>query len=284
MVWFKLVRASEQAWLGVSLRACHELIRAIMGGALPRLVRPLGPAEKGLVAAMLASALSFLGAHQATLALMDGQPCWQGQRVLLAGAIRGGTEIDGRALFIGPLSWLVEGAGRAPMVTSTEDSVVEGVLVLARTVLPAPDLGSATPGDAVVFDGIPGLDPGGAWPVTLQVGRFQSCARLAPSGCLALEGSWQQREEGESAPQEHARWKPSEQTDTASGPAEVIAELGRINLRENELMALSRGEALTLGPRPLEPIALRVGGLLWATGELITLGEQLGVRIVRLPG
>lgn len=282
IAWFKLARASERAWLGVNLRVCHELIGAILGGASPRLVRPLGSAERGLVAAMLASALSCLGpGHRVTVAGVDGPPSWQGQQVLLTGAIRGEKVLDGRALFIGPLSWLVDGAPRGPMVTSTEESVAEGVLVLARTVLPSADLGSARPGDAVVFDGIPGLDLGGPWPVTLQVGRFQACARLEPDGSLMLESPWQL------SAKDYAHWRTSEPTSsegisTASTAAEVIAELGHISLRGNELVAFSRGAALTLGRRSFDPIALRVEGQLWATGQLIALGEQLGVRIVRL--
>jgi flagellar motor switch/type III secretory pathway protein FliN len=291
MVWFRLARAPEQAWLGVTLNVCHGLIRAILGAAPPLLIRPLGSAETGLVTAVVASALSSLGlAHRVTFSPVEGPPCWQGQQILLTGAIRGGTEIEGRALFIGPLWWLVDGAGRSPLLTSTENSVAEGVLVLGRTMLPAADLGAAAPGDAIVFDGIPGLVPGVSWPVTLVVGRSYASASLEPNDELNLVGSWEHKQERamtfqeENAPRKSVELTSSETTSSARSSAELVAELGRIKVRGNELAELSKGRALNLGPRPGDPIVLRVDGQFWATGELITLGEQMAVRIVRLHG
>jgi flagellar motor switch/type III secretory pathway protein FliN len=43
-----------------------------------------------------------------------------------------------------------------------------------------------------------------------------------------------------------------------------------------------KGGVLSLGPRRTEAIQLRVGGQLWAVGELVSLGDELGVRIIRL--
>jgi flagellar motor switch/type III secretory pathway protein FliN len=107
---------------------------------------------------------------------------------------------------------------------------------------------------------------------------------------LSLVGSWAQIDADQAAPQDKgARWKsaepkPSETTESADPSLEVVAELGRISLLGDELAGLAKGESLMLGPCPSDLIQLRVRGRLWATGTLVALGEQLGVRIVRLGG
>ena len=68
----------------------------------------------------------------------------------------------------------------------------------------------------------------------------------------------------------------------ATAPVEVVAEIGRLTLRGDELAGLMKGGVLSLGSRRTESIQLRVGGLLWAVGELVSLGDELGVRILRL--
>jgi flagellar motor switch/type III secretory pathway protein FliN len=68
----------------------------------------------------------------------------------------------------------------------------------------------------------------------------------------------------------------------AEAPVEVVAELGRISLRGDELLGLIRGSVLSIGPRRPEVVTLRVAGRPWATGELVTLDDQLGVRILEL--
>jgi len=104
-----------------------------------------------------------------------------------------------------------------------------------------------------------------------------------------MAGSLAPIEEDEMASQDgNTRWKPVEPVPcngasiVASAPVEVVAEIGRITLRGDELAGLTEGGVLDLGPRPSENIHLRVGGLLWATGDLIRLGEHLGVRILRI--
>ena len=87
---------------------------------------------------------------------------------------------------------------------------------------------------------------------------------------------------------EKPRYKPEEPSSSevaqvlASAPVEVVAEIGRFTLRGDELAGLMKGGVLSLGPRRTEAIELRVGGQLWAVGELVSVGDELGVRILRL--
>ena len=291
LAWFRLARSTEQGWLGLSLNLCRGLIRAVLGDAAPCLVRPLGSAERGLMAALVLAALRSLGlAGWATVAPAEGRPCVRGGQVLVEGTVQGAAEIDGRAIFLGPLSWWLDGSDLEPAVVPSEDAVAEGVLELGRTEVPAADLAVAAPGDALVFEGTPGMVAGSAWPVRLWVGRSRVSARLAPDGSLFLEGSWSTMEEDTAAARDqNPRWKPGvpaslETSGPTSATVEAVAELGRINLCSDELLRLTREGSLNIGRRPGDAVCLRVADQPWATGELVTLGEQLGVRIVRRHG
>ena len=66
----------------------------------------------------------------------------------------------------------------------------------------------------------------------------------------------------------------------ASAPIEIVAELGRVALRADEVVALDAGSILTFGAVSSARIDLRVGDQRWATGELVNVEGQLGVRLL----
>ena len=72
----------------------------------------------------------------------------------------------------------------------------------------------------------------------------------------------------------------------AAAPVEVVAEVGRLVLRGDELAGLGPGTVLTVGRMGASPVALRVGGEVWAEGELVDVEGELGVRVttLRRPG
>ena len=67
----------------------------------------------------------------------------------------------------------------------------------------------------------------------------------------------------------------------AAASIEVVAELGRISLRGDEVMGLAPGVVLALGARRGR-VSLRVGGEAWAEGEIVDIDGELGVRITRV--
>lgn len=67
----------------------------------------------------------------------------------------------------------------------------------------------------------------------------------------------------------------------AAATIEVVAELGRISLRGEELLGLVPGAVLALGVSRTG-ITLRVGGEAWADGEIVDIDGELGVRITRV--
>lgn len=68
----------------------------------------------------------------------------------------------------------------------------------------------------------------------------------------------------------------------AAAPVEVTAELGRLTLTGQEVLGLAKGAVIALGPRRRDQVVLRVGGRLWARGELVNVDDRLGVRLVSL--
>ena len=65
------------------------------------------------------------------------------------------------------------------------------IVELARTDLPGAALAAAAVGDAVVFDGVAGIENirrNSAWPARLRVGDFVAPACVAGNGALALAG------------------------------------------------------------------------------------------------
>ena len=68
----------------------------------------------------------------------------------------------------------------------------------------------------------------------------------------------------------------------AAAPIEVTAELARLTLRGEELLALAPGVVLTVAAERSRAVVLRAGGEIWAEGELVDVEGELGVRVTRL--
>jgi flagellar motor switch protein FliM len=68
----------------------------------------------------------------------------------------------------------------------------------------------------------------------------------------------------------------------AAAPIEVTAELARLTLRGEELLALAPGVVLSVAAARNRAVVLRAGGEIWAEGELVDVEGELGVRVTRL--
>jgi len=79
--------------------------------------------------------------------------------------------------------------------------------------------------------------------------------------------------------------EPDEQSRAllAGAPIEIVAEVGRLSLRGEEVLRLQRGSVLPLGVRGVE-VLLTAGGDAWARGALVDIDGELGVRITTLLG
>ena len=261
------------------LFACRVVDRVLGGRAmLPTVMRTLGPAERGVLAAVLAPVWDRLGA---TVDLGVAAA-----RIPRVGAIVIRIEADGvvgharltpaaHVGFWGDNADAVWGtrAGRLRVVAHVE---------LARTGLLYRELAGLVAGDAVVFDGV-GADAfalHASWPGKLRVGAFAAALAIGAGGELTIVDGFS-REHGEEIKMAAADSKTDATEVLASAPVEVVAELGRITMRGDELLGLGAGAVLALG-RGRQNVSLCVGGEVWADGEIVDVDGQLGVRVTRV--
>ena len=59
----------------------------------------------------------------------------------------------------------------------------------------------------------------------------------------------------------------------------VSAQLGEVEIQVRQLLRLGPGSVLKLDRQVGEPVDLFLRGIRFATGQLVVVGEQLGVRI-----
>jgi flagellar motor switch protein FliN len=65
-------------------------------------------------------------------------------------------------------------------------------------------------------------------------------------------------------------------------PVEVTVRLARTTMALAEVLGLRRGEVLSLNQPVGEPVELVAAGRVFATGELVTVDGQLGLRILEI--
>lgn len=263
---------------GVTARLCvasalatRWVDRAIGGGQLFAPVRDLGPAERGVLLALLAPLLDPIGWSF----VLGSSTSGAGASVVLrvTGEAGAGT------------MWLQApppGGARA-IEGSRAARLPVGVGVrLASTALSRGALVDVTAGDVVLFDGVrhPGAE-NSPWTVELAVDRIRAGARIDSEGRTTIVGGWriEQRKDVTMEPDETTN---SAAAALAAAPVEVVAELGRITLRGDEVLGLAPGVVLGLRVDRTSAVSLRVGGAIWAEGELVNIEGELGVRITRL--
>jgi flagellar motor switch protein FliN/FliY len=62
-------------------------------------------------------------------------------------------------------------------------------------------------------------------------------------------------------------------------PVQVTVQLGTTRMNLSDLMQLGPGSLLTLDRQAHEPCDILVNGRVIARGEIVTVGDQYGVRI-----
>jgi flagellar motor switch/type III secretory pathway protein FliN len=275
----------QRGRLVIDLALAAKLVTAVLGVPQPVALRSLGRAERGTLAAVVVAVLDAGGLAGATRVGLEPATAPSGDALTLELRVRGGAG-EGLAWLDLPVAALPATLTTSPPALSLLNPLV--ALELARTTLTAGDLAAASPGDAVVFDGAVPLSARDSWPVDL---RFGSCTLPAQ---LDTDGNLQRR-----APLNHESEVPmslpaDDQKDTrpllseevaralAGAPVEIVAELGRLTVRGDELAGLIEGGVLALGPRRPTQVQLRVGPRLWALGELVAIDDELAVRITEL--
>jgi type III secretion system YscQ/HrcQ family protein len=274
-------------WLSLAI------VAATLGMPAPIALRRLGPGERGVLGGHLVALLARWGrtiAQSIAIDLGDSGRV-EGDAPPTAVVVR--AEAAGAAGTVSiqaPAAWLALGKAvpaRSNWLPETELRAAAERLAtvasveLASTTLRFAELAGARAGDAVVFDGA-------AWPgegdrlVALRLGDRAAPARLSADGRLALAGRFEAVVKG-TGPMTDDRDEAARDSAEvlAAAPIEIVAELGRIVLRGDEVLALGEGSVLAFG-RPGTTVDLVVGGRTWAHGELVNVDGELGVRITEL--
>ncbi len=250
--------------------------------------RLLGRAERGVLIALLSPLLDPAGWSLG----LGSPPEQEGPAIAMAlsGAAGGGTlwlQIPSPASSTGTVS-----EDRAPALTLTAS------LRFASTWLARGELSGLGVDDAVVFDGMAGagIAAQADWTVELWLGDLCATLRVSPDGRATVSNGWRYAtrmhdakevtmDADEAAPNTVDR-TADETADPAKAlaqaPVEVVAELGRITLRADEVLGLAPGVVLGLRRERTTAVTLRVGGQPWAEGELVNVDGEVGVRVTRL--
>jgi flagellar motor switch/type III secretory pathway protein FliN len=263
--------------LGATFAA--RLVDAVLrGSGIRSLARAFGPAQRGLLVGLLGRTFEAAG----WVPRLGAPP-----RISDGVAIGVHLELPrvGAGVVWAVLPDAVTGGGSAAVNHRHERAARLPVTVaveLAVTSLSAAATSALTAGDAVVFDGMATPRVGDACEVRLAIGRgddrYIAPARLSADGVATLEGGF---ERATSAIMEERNMETTNETPLVAAPIEVVAEIGRVNLRGGEAMALTPGAVLVVGVGR-RSVLLRVGGEPWAEGEMVDVEGELGVRVTRL--
>jgi flagellar motor switch/type III secretory pathway protein FliN len=260
------------------LFACRVVDRVLGGRAmLPTVMRALGPAERGVLAAVLAPVWDRLGAT-VDLGVASARVPDIGAIVIRVEAegIMGNVQLTPAAH-----GGFRSGQGDAIWGPRARRLRVAAHVEIARTGLLYRELGALIAGDAVVFDGVgaEAFAVRASWPGKLRVGAFAAEVAVGAGGELTIIDGFSGQ------PGEEMNMAADSRTDAtevlASAPVEVVAEIGRITIRGDELLGLAAGAVLALG-RGRQDVSLCVAGEVWADGELVDIDGQLGVRVTRV--
>ena len=279
-----VVRGRSRGRLAVAGGFAARLIDSALGGrGFFAAARVLGPAEQGVLVALLAPALDAMGAAIDLATPPEAVSGAPAIALRLEGSFGAGT------------IWLQLPWGEIddPIDPSRAAHLpIEARIEIASTLLPATALAELAVGDAVVFDGarFAGFAADRTWEIRLATATHAASAQIDLAGALSVAGPFQLTagpEDRTVAFTQEGSMDATRPTELAmralaDAPIEVVAELARLTLRGDELLGLAPGAVLSMTLDRTRAITLRAGGEPWAEGELVDVDGQLGVRVTRL--
>jgi type III secretion system YscQ/HrcQ family protein len=290
-------RGSAGGRLSVAQPFAARLVDAALGGrGVFSAARPLGPAERGVLVALLAPLLDATGWSTELAAASESAAGSAGQAIAVSveGPFGVGVlwlDLPANDGTVGPAT------GSTPEFWRQRASglPVEARLEIATTHLLMMELARLATGDALVFDGVAfgPFGPDAEWLARLTIGRHAAPLRIDRQGALVLTGDLQLTDsadgrnvgvitEGKEKSMDVTGPTEMATAALAAAPIEIVAELARITLRGEEVLGLAPGVVLSLPVDRARAVVLRAGGEIWAEGELCNVDGELGVRVTRL--
>lgn len=268
-----------------------RLVKSTLGLPPARILRELGTAERGIAAAIVAGVLRAAGSD---VVVRLGRQRWRGGglvRLIITMTQRDFTDFVRADV---PLDWLTPSVP----ISLLDDASRMGLEIpmrieLARTRLTASDWSGACVGDAVVFDGAVPHRSGQPLQALLVCGQLAAAIQINPGGeaCLNAGFQWRTRNAAASAWALGPKKETNMSVDStpidaltllAAAPIEVVAEIGRLVMRADEITALHPGSVLALGLLTPHIVDIKIGDRSWAQGELVDVDGQLGVRLTSI--
>jgi flagellar motor switch/type III secretory pathway protein FliN len=279
-VAFALSRGPEAGRLTLDAGLAGRVVAVALGaeGELAPALGRLGPGARGVVAGFVAGVLQAARSPLAvSLAGQDAARPPEMVAVSIGVSVAGG---DGWAVLEVPRAWLDEVA-RLPTDTRELSALtVDAVVELARTTLTVGEAVAVEPGDAIVFDGVAAVETGATWPARLLIGDHSADASVAPDGVVTIESAFDR--EGSPTDGAASGAGRGDTTVLTALPVEIVAELARVRVRADEVVAFGPDASLQLGEVRRGPVVLRMGAQPRAEGEVTAVDGQLAVRVTRL--
>jgi type III secretion system YscQ/HrcQ family protein len=290
-VAFGVVKAGRSGRLLLDEAFAHTLIAGMLGDlAPPPSLRRLGVGERGVLGGLIAAVLDRLGIA-VSLSLSGVGPTPAGLPLAIEATV---GDHYGRVVLEVPPEWLREPSSTPRRPERAGRITVALSLEVAVTDLAAKEVASLAVGDAIVFDGTAALPAEftSPWPIRVTVGGYAAPALLGGDAKLALQAGFDpipslggESLGGKEIAMEGSGTSVDAVAVLAAAPVEVVAELGRITLRGDEVLGLAPGTVLAFpgsvtGAVPI--VRLRVAGEIWAEGELVDVDGALGVRVTAL--
>lgn len=152
----------------------------------------------------------------------------------------------------------------------------------AVTILALGELQSLAPGDVVVLDALHAAD---RTVLILLADHFLARAQLTGDGCtlvskpFTIRGSNWEWIMNKTA---HPDTEKPEESGFDGLPVTVAFELGRKAMPLSEISALAPGAVVQLADLPREAVSIMAQGKQIGQGEIVRIGDALGVRIARI--
>jgi type III secretion system YscQ/HrcQ family protein len=315
------IRAPGQglaAVLEVEQTLALSLVRAALGAPPPLVSRVLAPAERGVLGAILGQVLSSVE-HAAWIDLRAADQPEEPVQVLLTLRSPGAV---GPVRFTIPGAWLERNPSTLPLADGPSVdvglSLVAATTLVAAADLASLCVGDAVVFDGVAPLGPTSDWPVDLWFLADRSasasGIWKVSGELAATGPLFAVQPARDAREATDAHSVSATPPTSEltmpdrlprQTDAnpsrgASSsdrigpeapiapdrlgaiPVEVRVEVGRVQMRIDEIAGLARGAVVVLGARHPRPVTLLIGDRPWAEGDLTVIDEQLAVQVTEV--
>ena len=292
-----ILRGNARGRLSLAQPFAARLVDAALGGrGVFSAARALGPAERGVLVALIAPLLDAIGWSTDLAPAPESSVGSSGQAIAVnvegpfgAGVLWLDLPATGSAVASAP------GSASGGWRQRASGLPVEARLEIAATHLPAAELARLALGDALVFDGVDfgAFAPEADWVAQLMIGGHGAPLRIDPHGALVLTGDFQLTDaadgrkvgvvkEGKEKSMDVTGPTQMATAALAAAPIEIVAELARITLRGEEVLGLAPGVVLTVTADRSRAVLLRAGGEIWAEGELCNVDGELGVRVTRL--